>query len=158
LYPFFHVAGILGIIGPIYAGATLCPLLAFDPVKTLQVISREHCTYFGAVPTMLIAILQHPDFATYDLSSLNLVIAGAAPVPVSLMEQVKARIGADVAIVFGQTECSCCLTSTLPDDPFELKAATVGKHCRLSMSKSSTLLQVPCCPLENVVNSFIVAL
>jgi fatty-acyl-CoA synthase len=43
------------------------------------------------------------------------------------MEQVKARIGADVAIVFGQTEGSCCLTSTLPDDPFELKASTVGK-------------------------------
>jgi fatty-acyl-CoA synthase len=43
------------------------------------------------------------------------------------MEQVKERTGADVAIVFGQTEGSCCLTSTLSDDPFELKAATVGK-------------------------------
>src|SRR5258708_33902648 len=43
------------------------------------------------------------------------------------MEQVKARMAADVFIIFGQTEGSCCLTSTLPDDPFELKAATVGK-------------------------------
>src|SRR6266567_1314152 len=43
------------------------------------------------------------------------------------MEQVKERIGADIAIVFGQTEGSCCITSTLPDDPFELKATTVGK-------------------------------
>jgi fatty-acyl-CoA synthase len=41
------------------------------------------------------------------------VSSGAAPVPVSLIEQVKERIGADVAIVFGQTEGSCCITSTL---------------------------------------------
>jgi fatty-acyl-CoA synthase len=126
--PFFHVAGLVGgILCPLYSGATLCPLLAFDPLKALQVISHEHCTVTSGVPTMLIALLQHPDFATYDLSSLNLVTSGAAPVPVSLMEQVKTRIGADVAIVFGQTEGSCCLTSTLPDDPFELKSATVGK-------------------------------
>jgi fatty-acyl-CoA synthase len=127
LYPFFHVAGIGGILCHLYAGSTACPLLAFDPLKALQVISREHCTVTSAVPTMLIAMLQHPDFDTYDLTSLNIVFSGAAPVPVSLMEQVKARTGADVAIVFGQTECSCCLTSTLSDDPFELKAATVGK-------------------------------
>jgi fatty-acyl-CoA synthase len=128
VFPFFHLAGIMGgILCPLYACGTACHLLAFDPVKTLQVISQERCTIMNAVPTMLIAMLQQPDFAKYDLSSLIVVIAGAAPVPVFLMEQVKARIGADVAIVFGQTEGSCCLTSTLPDDPFELKSATVGK-------------------------------
>jgi fatty-acyl-CoA synthase len=127
MFPFFHVAGIVGMLAALYAGGTLCPLLAFDPVKAMQVISKERCNSTSAVPTMLMAILQHPDFASYDLSSLKVVYSGAAPVPVSLMEQVKARIGADVAIVFGQTEGSCCLTSTLPDDPFELKAATVGK-------------------------------
>jgi fatty-acyl-CoA synthase len=128
VFPFFHVAGIVGgILCPLYTGSTVCPLLAFDPVKALQVISHKQCTLISAVPTMLIAMLQLPDFDTYDLSSLNVVFSGAAPVPVSLMEQVKTRIGADVAIVFGQTEGSCCLTSTLPDDSFELKAATVGK-------------------------------
>lgn len=126
--PFFHLAGIVGgILCPLYACGTACHLLAFDPVKTIQVISQERCTIMNAVPTMLIAMLQQPDFAKYDLSSLIVVTAGAAPVPVSLMEQVKARIGADVAIVFGQTEGSCCLTATLPNDPFELKSATVGK-------------------------------
>jgi fatty-acyl-CoA synthase len=128
VFPFFHVAGIVGgILCPLYTGGTVCPLLAFDPAKTLQVLSHEHCTSFSAVPTMLIAMLQLPDFDTYDLSSLTVVTSGAAPVPVSLMEQVKTRIGTDIAIVFGQTEGSCCLTSTLPDDSFELKAATVGK-------------------------------
>jgi fatty-acyl-CoA synthase len=128
VFPFFHAAGIVGgILCPLYSGGTVCTLLAFDPVKSLQVISHEHCTLISAVPTMLIAMLQHPDFSNYDLSSLIVVTSGAAPVPVSLMEQVKARIGADVAIVFGQTEGSCCLTATLPDDSFELKSATVGK-------------------------------
>ena len=45
---------------------------------------------------MLLAMMQHPDFAKYDLSSLELVLSGGSPVPVYLMEQVKERIGADV--------------------------------------------------------------
>ncbi|HYK84355.1 MAG TPA: AMP-binding protein [Ktedonobacteraceae bacterium] len=125
--PFFHVGGcVLAVLGAIYAGSTLHPMLAFDPLKTLQIISTERCTTFGAVPTMLLAILQHPDFAKYDLSSLRSVVSGATAVPVYLMEQVKEKIGADVAIVFGMTEASAAITLTLPNDSFELKSATVG--------------------------------
>ena len=147
LVPFFHAAGLVGgILCPLYSGGTVCPLLAFDAVKAMQVISHERCNTTSGVPTMLIAMLQHPDFASYDLSSLTFVSSGAAPVPVSLMEQVKERIGADVAIVFGQTEGSCCLTSTLPDDPFELKAATVGKplpHIDIKIIDPATGEMVP---------------
>ncbi len=125
--PFFHVGGcVLAVLGAIYTGATLHPMLAFDTLKTLQIIASERCTTIGAVPTMLIAILQHPDFEQYGLSSLHSVVSGAASVPVYLMEQVKERIGANVAIVFGQTEASAAITLTLPDDSFELKSATVG--------------------------------
>ncbi len=127
-FPFFHVAGIVvGLLGPLYEGCTVFPLLAFDPVKAMQVISRERCLVAGGVPTMIQALLSHPEAANYDLSSLRVVGSGGAPVPLFLMEQVKARLGADVFICFGQTEGSCCITVTLPDDPFELKAATVGK-------------------------------
>jgi fatty-acyl-CoA synthase len=126
--PFFHTMGcVLGVLGALAAGGTLHPLLAFDPLKAMQMISSERCTGLAAVPTMLLAILQHPQLGDYDLSSLRIVGSGGAPVPVALMEQVKARIGADVAIGFGQTEASCGITLTLPDDPFELKATTVGK-------------------------------
>lgn len=127
LVPFFHVFGCMGYnLGSLYGAGTLHPLLAFDPVKAMQVISTERCIFTGGVPTMLIAMLQHPDFAKYDLSSVERVVAAGAPVPVSLMEQVKERMGADVVIAFGQTENSGAITLTLPDDPFELKAATVG--------------------------------
>jgi fatty-acyl-CoA synthase len=127
-FPFFHVAGIVtGLLSPLYAGSTTYPLLAFDPVKAMQIISSERCMMAGGVSTMIQALLAHPDVAHYDLSSLRVVGSGGAPVPLFLMEQVKTRLGADVCICFGQTEGSCCITMTLADDPFELKAATVGK-------------------------------
>ena len=125
--PFFHAGGcVLGILAALGAGATLHPLIAFDPLKTLQIISSERCSMLGGVPTMLLAMMQHPDFGMYDLSCLRSVISGGSPVPVYLMEQVKERMGADVAIVFGQTEASAAITLTLQDDTFELKSATVG--------------------------------
>ncbi len=146
--PFFHVGGcVLAVLGSLYAGMTMHPLIAFDPLKTLQVISTEHCTTFGAVPTMLIAMMQHPDFAQYDLSSLRTVVSGGSPVPVYLMEQVKERMGADVAIVFGQTESSAAITLTLPDDTFERKAATVGiplPHVDAKVINPATGQLVPC--------------
>ena len=146
--PFFHVGGcVLAVLGAVYTGATLHPMLAFDALKTLQIIHAEHCTTMGAVPTMLMAILQHPDFARYDLSSMRTVVSGAASVPVYLMEQVKERIGADVAIVFGQTEASAAITLTLPDDSFELKSATVGlplQHVEVKIINPVTGQVVPC--------------
>ena len=127
-FPFFHVAGIVtSLLSPLYAGSTTYPLLAFDPVKAMQIISRERCLVAIGVSTMIQALLAHPDGAHYDLSSLKVVGSGGAPVPLFLVEQVKTRLGADVGICFGQTEGSCCITMTLADDPFELKAATVGK-------------------------------
>jgi fatty-acyl-CoA synthase len=146
--PFFHVGGcVLAVVGAIYAGATLHPLLAFDALKTMQIISSERCTTFGAVPTMLLAILHHPDFARYDLSSLRSVVSGATVVPVYLMEQVKERIGADVAITFGMTESAATITLTLPNDSFELKSATVGvpiDHVEVKIIDPSTGQIVPC--------------
>lgn len=146
--PFFHVGGcVLATLGAIYVGSSLHPLLTFDPLKTMQIVSSQRCTTIGAVPTMLLAILQHPDFPKYDLSSLRSVVSGAASVPVYLMEQVKERIGADVAIVFGQTEASAAITLTRPQDSFELKSATVGvplPHIDVKVIQPVTGEVVPC--------------
>ena len=146
--PFFHAgASVLGVLAALYAGSTLHPLIAFDPLKTLQIISTERCTTFGGVPTMLFAMMQHPDFAQYDLSSLRTVVSGGSPVPVYLMEQVKERMGADVAIVFGQTEASAAITLTRQDDTFELKSATVGvplPHVEVKIINPASGETVPC--------------
>jgi fatty-acyl-CoA synthase len=146
-FPFFHVAGIVsGLLAPLYEGSTVYPLLAFDPTKALQVISAERLFRSGGVSTTIQALLLHPDWASYDLSSLKVVGSGGAPVPLFLMEQVKDRLGADVYICFGQTEGSCCITMTLADDPFELKAATVGKplpHLEVKITDPATGQIVP---------------
>ncbi len=146
--PFFHAgASVLGVLAALHTGSTLHPLIAFDPLKTLQIISTERCTTFGGVPTMLLAMMQHPDFAKYDLSSLRTVVSGGSPVPVYLMEQVKERMGADVAIVFGQTEASAAITLTRQDDTFELKSATVGvplPHVEVRIINPASGEVVPC--------------
>ncbi len=146
--PFFHAGGcVLAILADLANGVTLHPLVAFEPARTLQIISTERCTLYGGVPTMLLALLQHPDFGTYDLSSLRSVVSGGSPVPVHLMEQVKERMGADVAIVFGQTEASAAITLTKPDDSFERKSSTVGvplPYGDVKIINPATAEAVPC--------------
>ena len=144
--PFFHVFAISSILTIISLGSTLHPLLAFDPVKAMQIIDSEGCTELSCVPTMLLAMMRHPDFDTYHLSSLKYVVCAGAPVPVALMEQVKAHIGADVLIPFGQTEASPGVTITPPDASFELKSATVGvpfPHTEVKISNPATGEVVP---------------
>ena len=77
---------------------------------------------------MSIALLNHPRFVAgaFDLSSLRLVICGAAAVPVVLMEQVRDKMHTNCGIALGQTEASGIISATRPDDSFELKTATVG--------------------------------
>src|SRR5215471_5574692 len=96
--PFFHAAGsLLFILGGLAAGVTLIPLITFDPRKQLELITQEKATFTLAVPTMLIAMLNHPLLARgeIDLSSMRRVASGGAPVPVALMEQVRGKLGSD---------------------------------------------------------------
>jgi len=145
--PFFHIAGAGIAAGAIVGKMTLHPLLAFDPLKTLQVIKQESCEYIFAVPTMLIAMLQHPEFEQYKPTTLKVVLSGGAPVPVAVMEQVKERMNADVAITFGQTESTGGVTYTPPGDSFERKSATVGiphPHLDVKIINPVTGEVVPC--------------
>jgi fatty-acyl-CoA synthase len=126
--PFFHAAGANIIFGGLASGAAVIPLVTFDPAKQLELIEKERATCTFGVPTMLIAMMNHPRLLTgdLDLSSLRLVGSGGAPVPVSLMEQIRERLGVDIGIAFGQTESSGVITTTPAGDSFELKSATVG--------------------------------
>ncbi len=146
--PFFHTGGcVLGVLSALYGACALMPLLAFDPVKALDTLANERCSRFGGVPTMLVAMLQHPHSKEVDLSHLKQVFSGGSPVPVALLEQVKAAWDADVGIVFGQTEASPTITQTLNDDPFELKSATVGKplpHTDVKIINPLTGEVIPC--------------
>jgi len=125
--PYFHIAGSLGaIVYSLYLGCTLIPMITFDPGKQLELFAEERGTFTFAVPTMLVAMLNHPRFAEFDISSLRTIFTGATPVPVVLMEQIKNKIGADCSIVFGMTETCGAVTQSFYTDSFEMKAATVG--------------------------------
>jgi fatty-acyl-CoA synthase len=100
---------------------------SFDPLKALAYIDKEKCTVINGVPTMFIAMLNHPEFSKYDMTSLRTGIMAGAPCPVEVMNEVRTKMHCpDVVIAFGQTESSPVMTMTRRHDPVELKVSTVG--------------------------------
>jgi fatty-acyl-CoA synthase len=128
--PFYHCFGcVLGtLVCAVYGATMVVPAPAPDPGATLAAIAEERCTSVYGVPTMFVAMLEHPDFPSRDLSSLRTGIMAGAPCPVPLMEKVVNRMGArEVCIGYGQTEASPIITFTSADDPVEVRCGTVGK-------------------------------
>lgn len=101
--PMFHVGALLPVVVNIYLGATVIMLRAFDPKTMWEIVEGERVTTTLAVPSMLNFMLLVPRFETYDQSSLRWILAGATPVPVTLIERY-AAIGIEVHQVYGLTE------------------------------------------------------
>jgi fatty-acyl-CoA synthase len=126
--PLFHAgACVISTLGALANAATYVPVLAFDPALMLELIETERAAFMGGVPTMLIALMEHPDFKTRDISSLIGVMSGGAPVPADLVRRIESTLGVQFTIVFGQTESCAVATQTRPDDTPEDKAETVGQ-------------------------------
>jgi fatty-acyl-CoA synthase len=127
--PFFHCFGcVLGVMACVTHGTTMVPVEIFDPLKVLQAIEQERCTAVHGVPTMFIAELEHPQFASFDLTSLRTGIMAGSNCPIEVMRRVIRDMHAsEITIAYGQTESSPVITQTRTDDPLELKVSTVGK-------------------------------
>ena len=128
--PLYHTFGmVLGNLGATTHGACMVyPAPSFDAAATLAAVAEERCTSLYGVPTMFIAELAHPDFATYDLSSLRTGIMAGSPCPVEIMKQVVDRMGmTEVTICYGMTETSPVSTQTRADDSLERRVSTVGR-------------------------------
>ncbi|GBE66962.1 AMP-binding protein [Mycobacterium sp. MFM001] len=128
--PFYHCFGmVLANLGCTTHGATMViPASAFDAGATLGAIEAERCTGVYGVPTMFIAMLGHPDFAAFDLSSLRTGIMAGSVCPVEVMKRCVAEMNmAEVAIAYGMTETSPVSCQTLIDDDLERRTATVGR-------------------------------
>jgi len=125
--PLFHVAGcVVGVLGALACRARLVQPVLFDPGLALELIEKEAVTTMGGVPTMLIAMMEHPDFKKRDLSSLRTVGIGGAAVPAELVRRIEQALGIDLIVLFGQTEASCSIMKTRSDDSAEDKAETIG--------------------------------
>ena len=125
--PLFHTGGcVLGVLGPIQQGATLVNLVQFDPGLMLALAEEMGATHLLGVPTMLIATMEHPDFASRDLSTVHTVCSGGATVPADLVRRIEKTLGVQFSIIYGQTEASPGVTLMKPDDSGEDKATTLG--------------------------------
>ncbi|MGW1652175.1 AMP-binding protein [Streptomyces atratus] len=128
--PFYHCFGmVMGNLGITSHGACIViPAPAFEAAAVLAAVQQERCTSLYGVPTMFIAELNLPDFASYDLSSLRTGIMAGSPCPVEVMKRVVAEMHMDeVSICYGMTETSPVSTQTRRDDDLERRTGTVGR-------------------------------
>ncbi|HWE33598.1 MAG TPA: AMP-binding protein [Solirubrobacteraceae bacterium] len=142
--PLYHCFGmVMGNLGCTNYGACMVyPADTFDPGATLTACAQERCTSLYGVPTMFIAQLDHPDFASYDLGSLRTGIMAGSPCPVEVMKRVDSDMGiSEIVIAFGMTETSPVSTQTRPDDTLEHRCGTVGQvmpHTEIKIVDPST--------------------
>jgi fatty-acyl-CoA synthase len=126
--PLFHTAGCgMGVLGAVQRRAVHIPVVAFDPGLVLELCETYQAQFVIGVPTMLIALLEHPDFATRDLSAARVVVSGGSPVPGELVRRVEKEMSVTCSVVFGTTECSPLLSQVRLDDGPDDRAETLGQ-------------------------------
>jgi fatty-acyl-CoA synthase len=125
--PLFHTGGcVCCVLGAVSKAATQVLLEAFEPGLVLELFEAYRGNAMIGVPTMLVAMIEHPSFATTDLSSVKAICSGGSTVPAALVTSLEKKLGAPFTIVFGQTECSPVAAMTMTTDSIEDKAGTIG--------------------------------
>lgn len=140
--PYFHIGGsVTTNLGCIARAGTNVIFGAFEPGIVLKLIESERVAWFPCVPTMAIALMEHPDFAATDLSSVEVIQTGGTVVTPEFIRLLAERFGADVQVMFGQTEAGGVMCKSLRGDPIEVIAATVGRpypHTELRICDTAT--------------------
>lgn len=126
--PLFHTAGSgTGVLGALTERSTLVLCVVFDAELVLRSIRDWRADQCLGVPAMLRAILDHPRFGDYDLSTLQVVRSGGDTVPPELVNECESRFAVRFTTVYGQTELSPIVAQTSPDDSTGDKCSTVGR-------------------------------
>ena len=136
--PMFHCFGmVLSMTASMTHGATMCPLPYFSPAPALECVNREKITCFNGVPTMFIAMMQHPDFAKTDFSHIRTGIMAGSNCPEDLMRRAADVMNmTQIVSVYGQTEASPGCTMSSFTDSIDVRTSTVGSafanvECRI---------------------------
>ncbi len=145
--PFYHCFGmVLGNLAACSYGVTMViPGEAFEPRETLSAIEAERCNAVHGVPTMFAAMLDHPDFNTFDMSSLRTGIMAGSPCPEPLMRRVIDEMHCrEITIGYGMTETSPISFQSSTDDDVSRRVSTVGRiqphaECRVVDENGNTL-------------------
>jgi fatty-acyl-CoA synthase len=164
--PLFHCFGcVLGVLAAVNHGTCMVILESFDPLLIMASVEQEKCTALYGVPTMFIAILEHPMFAKFDFSSLRTGIMAGSNCPVRVMEQVIEKMNmTDITICYGLTEASPVMTYTRIGDDFRLRVETVGRalpHIEVKIIDPETGATLPsgtqgevCCRGYNIMKGY----
>jgi fatty-acyl-CoA synthase len=128
--PFYHCFGmVLGNLACItHRACMVIPGEGFDPLAVLDTVQEERCTALHGVPTMFIAILDHPDFQRFDLTSLRTGIMAGSPCPIEVMKRVVSEMHQrEITIAYGMTETSPVSFQSSVETPLEQRVSTVGR-------------------------------
>jgi HIP---CoA ligase len=125
--PFFHIFGYkAGVLASLMRGATIFPLAVFDTAAVCNMIERERITVFPGAPTLYQSLLDAPERARHDISSLRLAVTGAADIPVDLIRRVREELPFERVLTgYGLTEAGT-VTGSADGDDFDHIATTVG--------------------------------
>jgi fatty-acyl-CoA synthase len=147
--PFYHCFGmVMGNLACTSVGATMViPAESFEPRAVMRTVQEERCTSLYGVPTMFIAELEHPEFASFDFSSLRTGIMAGSPCPIEVMKRVQKDMHMpEVTICYGMTETSPVSTQSRVNDPLDKRVSTVGQvhpHVEIKIVDPTTGRVVP---------------
>ena len=128
--PLYHCFGcvLASLCSAVYGCAMVFPSETFDAGMVLDAIETYQCTTVYGVPTMFIALFEHPEYPQRRLTSLRTGIMAGSPCPITLMRRVTGEMGAkEMTVGYGQTEAAPLLTQTGIHDPVEIRVGTVGR-------------------------------
>ncbi len=127
--PYFHSFGYkAGWLAALIRGATAYPMQTFDLDKSLSLIQEAKISFLPGAPTIFQTLLNHPDRASFDTTSLRCAVTGAASVPVQLVKDMKHILGfEEVYTAYGLTESTGVVSLCKPGDDFETIATTSGR-------------------------------
>jgi len=124
--PWFHAMGTIGYLnGPVFGGATMVVLPRFDTKEYLDSIVKYKATSIGGAPQLFIPLLNHPDFDSYDLSSVKSAGSGAAPLATPILEKMLNTFPGVVVEAYGLTEVTMGVTSN-PWNREAIKQGSIG--------------------------------
>ena len=148
--PMFHCFGmVLSMTSSMTHGATICPLPYFSAKQSLACINQEKITAFNGVPTMFIAMFNHPDYRSTDFSHMRTGIMAGAGCPPELMRRAARPDEMNmtgIVSVYGQTESAPGSTMSAWTDSLEVRTDTVGyafPHVRCKIVDPETGEEVP---------------
>ena len=117
--PYYHIAGLQAALTAVYAGRTQVIMRQFEPAEWMSLVQEHRANRAMLVPTMLKQLMDHPRFGEFDLSSLDVITYGAAPMPLEVIRRAIVKFpGVSFINAFGQTETASTITMLPPEDHF----------------------------------------